>query len=596
MVSILGGRYKIVSRLGAGGFGETYLAEDMQLPDHQRCVVKHFKPQFDDPESLKIARRLFDTEAKVLHKLGSHDQIPRLLANFEEDGQFYLVQELIEGHSFDRELISGHKWRESEAIALLQDILTTLAFVHQQKVIHRDLKPDNLIRRQRDRKLVLIDFGAVKEIQTRLSTLEPAKTVSVGTSGYMPSEQAKGLPQYSSDIYALGIIIIQTLTGLDPDCLHSDPVTLEIAWQDGIIVNPKLAKIINKMVKYDCRQRYLSATEALEDINKLTTTNSIHSANFVDTQFSSQSTELAPSPSNAPTLVQPNPKTLPKSRLDTKTYQPSPQRSSVPILWMILGGIAILGGLTVWGINTLTKNPTLPAIASPPVPKVLTSQDLLVQGQKLDSNGQHQEAIAIYEQVIKLNAGDVKAWKAKAESLMEINDYRQALLTYNEALKLDDQDEEIWQGKGNALAKLKLYRPAIAAYDQAIKLKPDFAEAIGSRALVVNALGSRVVAIKPKITPPSPGPSPVIQPSVAASTLPTPTLTQTPESLPQQPSRPRGRPNLAIVAKKLNITEERLLEALGSEPPNLAIAAQRLGIKMDDLRQLLDDSMSQSTP
>src|ERR687886_2060115 len=132
----LGGRYKIISQLGAGGFGQTFLAEDLHLPGHPQCVVKQLKPQTSEPETLAMARRLFDTEAEVLYQLGNHDQIPRLLAHFEDNEEFYLAQEFIEGEALTQELVKGQPWTEAQVIDLLQDMLQVLFFVHEQQVIH----------------------------------------------------------------------------------------------------------------------------------------------------------------------------------------------------------------------------------------------------------------------------------------------------------------------------------------------------------------------------------------------------------------------------------------------------------------------------
>ena len=168
-------RYQIIQILGVGGFGQTFLAKDLQLPDHPKCVVKRLKPATNETFVLQIASRLFETEARVLHRLGSHDRIPRLLAHFEEDQEFYLVQELVDGNDLTNELIPTERsvdgypvgrMNESEAIAFLLDVLEILIFVHQNGAIHRDIKPANLMRRQSDLKLVLIDFGAVKQVET----------------------------------------------------------------------------------------------------------------------------------------------------------------------------------------------------------------------------------------------------------------------------------------------------------------------------------------------------------------------------------------------------------------------------------------------
>ncbi len=191
----------------------------MQRPGNPQCVVKQLKPLASDPYTLREAKRLFDQEAKTLEELGKHDQIPRLLAHFEENQKFYLVQEYIEGHDLNQEVIPGKQLSEAVVIKLLQNILEVLAFVHQQKVIHRDLKPSNIRRRQSDNKVVLIDFGAVKEITTQVVNPQGQTTftIPIGTRGYTPSEQTNGKPKLSSDVYTCGIICIQALTGINPN-------------------------------------------------------------------------------------------------------------------------------------------------------------------------------------------------------------------------------------------------------------------------------------------------------------------------------------------------------------------------------------------
>ncbi|MBW4573827.1 MAG: serine/threonine protein kinase [Aphanothece sp. CMT-3BRIN-NPC111] len=263
----LAGRYTIISYLGGGGFAQTYLAEDKQLPVH-RCIVKKFKPRATDSATWQAARRSFDSEAQTLYHLGKHERIRRLLAHFEENQAFYLVQEWIEGHDLSIELTPGKRLSESYAIALLQNILQPLAFAHQQNVIHRDLKPSNLIRRKQDGKIILTNFGAVKQIFT--PTMDsPGQAVAIDILNYLPREQAKGNPRFSSDIYALGMIGIQSLTGLMPHQLQKDPQTSEIIWRNGLQVSPGLADILDTMVRYNFQQRYLSATEALQAVQQL---------------------------------------------------------------------------------------------------------------------------------------------------------------------------------------------------------------------------------------------------------------------------------------------------------------------------------------
>lgn len=201
--------------------------------------------------------------------MGEHPQIPRLLAYFEENEDFFLVQQYIPGHPLSAELQPGQKCTEKQVIQLLENILPTLKFIHYYQVIHRDIKPDNIIRRQEDGQLILIDFGAVKEIQTQLAPdqSQMAGTVAIGTKGYMPAEQSQGKPRPNSDIYALGMIAIQALTGLHPNNFQEDRQTGEILWQQHAKVSPGFAKILMKMVSYDYRKdRYQSVDEVIQDL------------------------------------------------------------------------------------------------------------------------------------------------------------------------------------------------------------------------------------------------------------------------------------------------------------------------------------------
>ncbi|AFY56809.1 serine/threonine protein kinase [Rivularia sp. PCC 7116] len=269
MNQILSGRYQIIKELGRGGFGVTYIAQDLQRPGNPRCVVKLFEPAAKDPYTLNAGKVLFDREAEALEKLGNHDQIPRLLAHFEESQKFYLVQEFIEGHDLSQELRTTKQLSETFVIELLEDILEVLSFVHQKGKIHRDIKPSNIRRRKSDGKIVLIDFGAVKEVSTQIANPQGQTkiTIAIGSPGYMPSEQSNGKPHFSSDIYAVGMIAIQALTGVFP--IQTDAQTSEVSWQHLTDVNPKLANILNTMVRYDYRQRYPTAQLALQAIKSL---------------------------------------------------------------------------------------------------------------------------------------------------------------------------------------------------------------------------------------------------------------------------------------------------------------------------------------
>ncbi|MBR8832080.1 MAG: Serine/threonine-protein kinase PknD (plasmid) [Chroococcopsis gigantea SAG 12.99] len=282
---LLQGRYLVIKELGKGGFGQTYLAQDTQYPGKPYCVVKQL--QVDDPGSLEKAKELFAREAVTLARLGSHDRIPELKAYSEE--HFYLVQDFVDGNTLREEISPQRRWEEKEIIGLLEDILKILIFIHDEGVIHRDIKPDNIMRRQRDGQLILIDFGAIKE--KIINNLNPNASTIAGsriyTVGYAPPEQTLGKTHFSSDIYALGMTAIEALTGVHPSLLPEDDRTGEImwlhpngqivgidgnnelVWLSGKVVSANLAEILNKMVRYRRIDRYSSAGEALEALHQL---------------------------------------------------------------------------------------------------------------------------------------------------------------------------------------------------------------------------------------------------------------------------------------------------------------------------------------
>ncbi len=270
--AILRSRYKIIRLLGSGGFGETYLAEDLDIPTNPKpkCVVKHLRPQSTNPEVIQIAQNLFNREAEVLYRLSNlHSQIPKLHAHFEEGQEFYLVQEFVDGGDLSKELSPGKRWDEDTVKQLLEDILAVLAVVHEKNIIHRDIKPANLMRRNEDGKIVLIDFGAVKEIMAVNAQGQTDLTITIGTAGYMPLEQAAGQPKLCSDIYAVGMVGIYALTGIQPYEFPKDPTTGEVIWRNRASVSDKFANILDKMVLYHFSQRYQNAAEALQGLSQI---------------------------------------------------------------------------------------------------------------------------------------------------------------------------------------------------------------------------------------------------------------------------------------------------------------------------------------
>lgn len=266
--TLLNNRYQIISELGSGGFGETFLAEDTQMPSRRRCVIKQLKPVTGDPQTYKLVQERFGREAAVLEQLGEkNSQIPKLYAYFEFQGEFYLVQEWISGETLTNKLQKAGQFSDRQVRDLLASLLPVLEFVHSHKILHRDIKPDNIMFRQIDGLPVLIDFGAVKETMNTVVTASGSgvPSIAIGTPGFMPAEQAAGRPVYSSDLYALGMTGIYLLTGKMPQELETDSRTGQLLWRNyAPQVTPNLALVLDRAVRFNPGDRYYSAQEMLK--------------------------------------------------------------------------------------------------------------------------------------------------------------------------------------------------------------------------------------------------------------------------------------------------------------------------------------------
>jgi serine/threonine-protein kinase len=263
--TLLRDRYRILRVLGRGGFGVTFLAKDMLLPSTPVCVVKQLCPKVNNPVALERAKRRFWQEAKTLSQLGSHSQIPLLLDYFTLDDEFYLVQDYIRGTTLTREVRRSGPLSEPAVKRFLREILPVLTYIHNHKVIHRDIKPPNIIRCHDDGRLVLIDFGAVKDQLAIASESNPraASTQFIGTVGFAPPEQIALRPTFASDIYALGMTCLFMLTAKTPLEFEYHPETGEIDWQPDISISAHFAKVLERMLKITVSERYQKPEEVL---------------------------------------------------------------------------------------------------------------------------------------------------------------------------------------------------------------------------------------------------------------------------------------------------------------------------------------------
>jgi serine/threonine protein kinase, bacterial len=359
MQTWLNNRYRVIQTLGSGGFGETFLAEDTQMPSQRRCVIKLLKPITTSPQIYQLVQERFQREAAILEELGGgSNQIPNLYAYFQQDSQFYLVQEWVEGLTLTEKVRKEGRVSEQIVQDLLISLLPVIEYVHGKRIVHRDIKPDNIIIRYRDEKPVLIDFGAVRESMGTVvnSQGSPTSSIIIGTPGYMPSEQAAGRPVYSSDLYSLGITSIYLLTGKQPQELESDPQTGEIVWrQFATGISHEMMQIIDHAlfttvgIAYHPRERFSSAREMLSALGGVVNT-------------------VAPAYQVPVTLVSP-PETIPV--IPQTTHSPRPN-NSIFLGSLIAGGL--IGASTIIGLvlTRFSQSPTT-NIASDITPTNTTS-------------------------------------------------------------------------------------------------------------------------------------------------------------------------------------------------------------------------------
>ncbi|MBN3873643.1 serine/threonine protein kinase [Nostoc sp. JL33] len=379
-ITLLNNRYQVIQVIGAGGFGETFLAEDVHMPSRRRCVIKQLKPiTNNDPQTYQIIQQRFEREAATLEYLGeSSQQIPKLYAYFSENGQFYLVQEWIHGQTLTK--IVEAKGFESETAVrqILLSLLPVLDYVHSKGIIHRDIKPENIILRSVDGKPVLIDFGAVKETIRSVvnSPGYPTRSLVIGTPGYMPSEQAVGRPVYSTDIYSLGLTAIYLLTGKHPQELQTDLKTGEILWQQHAPnVSSQLALVLNQAIKPHAGDRYSTASKMLHALQS--------ASNISPELVANISTVISSPPTTSTRQTQALYSPQKNSVIPAPNRSGNWQKSAVIVGSLLIGGL--LGAVAISSITrqqqpetTIATSPTRSPESLPSTP---ASGDLPVSSQ-----------------------------------------------------------------------------------------------------------------------------------------------------------------------------------------------------------------------
>jgi serine/threonine protein kinase len=291
--TLLRQRYLIQQILGQGGFGRTYLAVDQER-FNEACVLKELVIEHPDPAIAEKAKALFQREASTLYHL-QHPQIPRFWAAFEWDQRLFLVQDFVDGQTYQHLLQQRNQHRQSfselEVLHLLGHLLPVLSYLHERDIVHRYISPENIMLPKRPAALapeprsglalpMLIDFGAVKEAAGYGSglygrspdsvTWAPTSTMTcVGKLGYAPPEQIQtGKVFPHSDLYALGVTCLVLLTGRSPQDLL-DGETLDWQWEPQTSLGQKLAPVLRRMLSLHPRDRYQAAAEVQADLQPL---------------------------------------------------------------------------------------------------------------------------------------------------------------------------------------------------------------------------------------------------------------------------------------------------------------------------------------
>ena len=266
---LLGDRYRAKMVISQAKIGRTFLAVDTHNSTQPNCIIKQVSFQNQGTNNIAKAAELFHQEVTTLQALGEHPQIPEILAYFQADNALgmagAIVQSLITGQSLAQQLEAEGTFNETQIRQILIEILPVFEFIHSQHVIHRDINPNNIIRRDSDRQLVLVDFSAAKV--TTKTALAKTGTI-IGSAAYTAPEQLMGKAVTSSDLYSLGVICIHLLTHIHPFDLFNSLEGVWV-WQDYLIeqVSPELKKIINKIIAYNVNKRYKSAAEIYQELN-----------------------------------------------------------------------------------------------------------------------------------------------------------------------------------------------------------------------------------------------------------------------------------------------------------------------------------------
>jgi tetratricopeptide (TPR) repeat protein len=504
---LLDRRYRIEKILGSNGLGKTYLAVDTHRPGEPKCVVKQMRLPRTQGKTLEILELIFKKKVEFLEKIGKHDQIPQLLAFFQENKEFYLVEEFIIGHPLSDEIGHGIPMPEDQLLLLLHEIIEILIFVHGHGMVHRQVRAENLMRRAQDGKLVLIDFSPIKEIEAQLLKAQRQSTENKVQN--LESQLALDFAQsqaYNTDIYGVGLIGIEAIAGLSAKDLMEisdaqNPQNPILEWHHQVKVRPQLVSMLDKMVHPDPSERYQSAPEVLAALKKL------------KVRPSNPYPGLTPVPPPPPPI---KPARVPPTQVELTSELKTEKTIPWPMLGMAISvGLVLLLSGSAWMLyNQNYTNQRAEELKSSAQERAESGDELAAiqqfteaialkptgesyyqRGNAQFDLGNYQAAVEDYTAALEKDPNYVAAYFNRGLAYLELNQLQLAVDDYSKAIELNSNDADAYYQRGLASHRLKDYSGAIADYTSVIQLNSQDATAFINRGLSYSAADDKQSAI-----------------------------------------------------------------------------------------------------
>ena len=499
---IVGRRYQLIEELGKNSWSRTYLAQDIAVPNSPHCVVQEFQIEVGEQVFRQDVQTRYANETYLWQKLAFDPQIPHILACFEEDNILYLVREYIPGQNLARRLEQEGLLNDSEVIRLLRDVLTSLSAIHQQGVIHHDLKPSNLIVRQQDGRVSIIGFSAIKAISDPTIVRHKTSDLTELANEYYPSNVSGIGINPSRDIYALGAIAIEALTGQKPRQIPPHFPAKTVLARANCQISFKLVGIIEGMMSLDPANNYTSVEEVIRELDTVEPNLEPSLADLSLLKDPIVQTTNISSPQDRP---RPERESLTKTRF---------KRLKLPTRFLLAAtvGILLVAGIAEMVYPMLRPryycyrgNTTLDAEQPSDALKIfqqaieLNSKSVcgwLGKAQALYGLERYRAALAAYARIDHLKPNLVETWQGRGEVLYRLERFEAANTAYNKTLTMQPDNAEVWNRKGKALYKLELYREALAAQERALKLEPDYATAHSDYGIALIGMGKYQEALE----------------------------------------------------------------------------------------------------